>query len=81
MKLSYLSAQNYAENTGADPTVTPVFISVILSEVSEVQVLRARVSGLTSAIAALLPANPENVHILVEPPAKGRIAFGGKLVE
>ena len=81
VRLSYLSARNYAENTGADPTVTPVFVSVILSEVPETQVLRTRVSSLARAIASVLSANPENVHILIEPPAKGRIAFGGKLVE
>ena len=41
--------------------------------------LAAGVRRLTGAIAAACGRPEENVHLVYEPPAKGRIAFGGEL--
>jgi len=43
--------------------------------------LRAEVEALTRAVAQVCGRDPEQVHVIYEPPALGRVAFGGRLVD
>jgi len=80
VKLRFLAEGQYAENAGGPAQgVEPVFVSVLQASVEEGSQLAERVSGLTKAIAGACGRPAENVHIILEPPAAGRIAFGGKL--
>lgn len=79
VRLRTLLAEAYAENGAADPGVYPVFVSVLKSSGStappENEPMR-----LAEAIALLCSRPTENVHILYQADARGRIAFGGKLL-
>ena len=82
VRLRTLSHEHYAEDTGGPPLgVYPIFVSVLKADVPPPDQLAAEVSRLTQAIAQACDRPAENVHILYQPPARGRIAFGGRLVE
>jgi phenylpyruvate tautomerase PptA (4-oxalocrotonate tautomerase family) len=71
----------YAENGGGPPEgVHPVLVRVLLADVPTGSELRNQVHRLTAAIAKVCGRPPENVHLVYEAPARGRVAFGGKLV-
>jgi len=73
VRLRFLS--DYAENGGGPPAgIRPVFVSVLTADAS-----KDSAEALATAIAEACGRSAENVHILYEPPARGRIAFGGKL--
>lgn len=76
-----LPREHYAENGGGPPDgVDPVFVRVLLADAPSGEELRSQVHHLTAAIAKICGRPPENVHLLYEPAAKGRVAFGGKLL-
>jgi hypothetical protein len=76
----FVSADDYAENAGGPPAgAQPVLVSVLLADPPQGTDLAAQAARLTQAIARVCRRPPENVHVLYEPPARGRIAFGGKL--
>jgi phenylpyruvate tautomerase PptA (4-oxalocrotonate tautomerase family) len=71
----------YAENGGGPPDGTlPVFCSVLLADPPQGEELRSQVHRLTLAIAKVCERAPANVHLLYRASARGRVAFGGKLV-
>ena len=72
---------DYAENGGAASGVAPVFVTVLKHHHSEGIALKYEVKVLTEAIARACDRPVENVHLLYEAPAMGRLSFGGKLVE
>lgn len=67
----------YAENRVAAPP-SPVIVRVLLRRVPDDRASLARALG--AAIATELGRARDDVHVLFEPPAAGRIAFGGELV-
>lgn len=74
--------RQYAENGKAQPDgVNPIFVSVLLWTVPKPEKLRSQVRCLAKTVAAVCHRAEENVHVLYELPAAGRIAFGGNLVE
>lgn len=76
-----LSPDAYAEDHGGPPEgVHPVFLTVVKARPPVAEELQREVAGLTQAIAEVCGRPPENVHILYEPKAAGRIAFGGEVV-
>lgn len=79
VKLRFLDTDAYSENGGAPDDVRPVHVSVLLAELPDEDGLAARARRLTAAIAEVCDRPSENVHIVFEPPAAGRIAFGGTL--
>lgn len=81
VKLQYIPVEHYAENEGAETGVRPIIVSVIQADVPDGEDRQVQVSRLTEAIADAAGHPPENVHILLEPAARGRIAFGGNLVD
>lgn len=80
VKVTFLAVSSYAES-GGTVEGCPMIVSLIQAEPPIGDGLRQQVSYLTDAIANVANHPVENVHILVEPGAKGRIAFGGTLVE
>ncbi len=80
VKTVFISPDNYAENAGGPPPgVYPVLVSVLLAQPPHGEALQLMVHTLTSAIAEVVGRAPDNVHIVFEPAAAGRIAFGGNL--
>ena len=80
VKLRFLPIQMYAEDGEQAPSVLPVFASVLKSALAPVGELRSEASQLAVAIAAVVERPVANVHVIYEPPAVGRIAFGGDLM-
>ncbi len=78
IKLHLIPADHYAENDGAMEG-PPVIVRLLQAEPLTGDALEAQLSVLTEAIAEVLQRPAENVHIIVEPPAAGRVAFGGTL--
>jgi phenylpyruvate tautomerase PptA (4-oxalocrotonate tautomerase family) len=73
---------DHAENAGGpDPGVAPVFVRILLRELPARDVLREQASRLAAAVAAACARPAEHVHLIYEPAALGRVAFGGRLVE
>ena len=79
VRLHELPAHAYAED-GETGDVAPVFVSVLKARVPSDDDLVREVERLTAAVAGACERPRDSVHVLYEPPAHGRIAFGGKLV-
>ena len=82
VKIRSLPRNSYAENGGEVPaSVRPTFVSVLLARLPAAEELRRYAERIASAVSTVLGRPREGVHVLFEPPAAGRIAFGGKLLE
>lgn len=79
VKLKTLDPGCFAENeTDKNEPVYPVFVTVLKSNLDS-GALATEAKKLAEAVARICNRPIENVHILFEPEAQGRIAFGGKL--
>ena len=78
VRLRELSYGSYAENNVAKPPY-PVFVNVLASAPPEGRELETLAIAITEAVANLTRRPAENVHVIFQPAARGRIAFGGKL--
>lgn len=78
VKLREIDHAHYAENTPIDPP-SPVFVRV-LKRSAPTDAGREH-WALARAIGAALNVAHTHVHITYEPPAVGRLSFGGDLVE
>lgn len=78
VRVRFLDDGAYAEN-GASDGAQPVFVSVLLAELPSSEVLSQQALKLATAVADACGRSSENVHILFEPAALGRVAFGGHL--
>ncbi len=79
VRLRDLAPERYAEN-GRDPDRPfPVFVTLVASAPPQGEHLDHVAAQVAEAVAHLTDRAPENVHLLVEPAAKGRVAFGGKV--
>lgn len=76
-----LPITDYAENEGAHAGVYPVFVTILKADRPEGEVLETETRLLTEAIAAACDRPVANVHILYLESARGRQAFGGKVVK
>ena len=82
VRLRALPSAQYAENgDGPAEGVRPVFVTILKSKRPTGETLREETGRLTEAIATVCGRPAENVHVLWLPEAKGRMAFGGRLVE
>ncbi len=80
VRLRRLTLDGYAENAGGPPDGTlPVFVSVLEAAPPQSDALEREARALTEAVATACGRPAEHVHLLYEPPAAGRIAFGGEL--
>jgi phenylpyruvate tautomerase PptA (4-oxalocrotonate tautomerase family) len=79
VKLRTMERVHYAENGGTPDDVSPVLVRVLQYAPPEGDALAEEIGRLTRAIAEACGRATHNVHVLYEPPAAGRIAFGGEL--
>lgn len=71
----------YAENdTGTWTGPGPVFVRVVKRIVQDSQTLESEAQALAMAIGEVTRIPSDRVHIIYEPSAVGRVAFGGRLV-
>jgi phenylpyruvate tautomerase PptA (4-oxalocrotonate tautomerase family) len=80
VRLRTLPPESYAENGSAGDHPFPVFVTLTASAPPQGEHLDHVVQQVTEAVAHLTDRAPENVHLLIQPAARGRIAFGGKVV-
>ncbi|MBK9115911.1 MAG: hypothetical protein IPM22_09760 [Betaproteobacteria bacterium] len=82
VRVRVLAPEAYAENGAAvAASERPVFVTVRKRHVPAQAELAAEARALTLAIAAAVRRPAERVHVEYAPPAAGRMAFGGTLVE
>jgi len=81
VRLEFVPPHLYAENGCRDERQQPVIASLIQSVNPEQHLLVHQIVAITGAIAEATQIPSENVHLIVEPAATGRVAFGGTLVE
>lgn len=77
VRVRALDAGSYAENGAA--AAAPVFVTLLLAAPPARAALGRLVADVADAVARGAGRPRENVHVLLEPAAKGRIAFGGRL--
>ena len=80
VRLRSIDQDSYAENhmaQGAWPA--PTFVSVLRMELPEPDALRREMIEVAEIVARSLGRPLENVHVIYEPSARGRIGFGGTL--
>jgi phenylpyruvate tautomerase PptA (4-oxalocrotonate tautomerase family) len=80
VKLHRIPFVDYAESDGNPDALAPVFVNVLMATLPEGEAFEAAVVALTQAVAELCDRSRDNVHVLFAPSARGRQAFGGKLV-
>ena len=78
VRLRELPYGAYAENHVAKAP-KPVFVTVLASAPPEGAQLEQRIVAITDVVAEHCKRPRENVHVMFESAARGRIAFGGKL--
>jgi len=82
VRLRALPRAQYAENGGGPADgVLPVFVSVLRSTPPYGEHRGAEAKKLAEAVGLALNRPAENVHVIYEPAARGRIAFGGNLLQ
>lgn len=80
VRLRYLAAADYAENAGGPAQgVQPVFVEVLQADPPQGDALVAQARRLAKAVGMACKRPQEQVHVVFEPPAAGRVAFGGQL--
>ena len=82
VRTSTLPAANYAEN--GLPLVQdglPVFVTLLLAVPPEGEARANQAARITTAVALAVGRDSSNVHIEYAAAGKGRVAFGGVLVE
>lgn len=79
VRLYALPEKHYAEGGGGPPQgVHPVFVKVLQAELAEEEQRAQSAGRLARALAQACRRPVENVHVLFEPAAAGRIWFGGQ---
>lgn len=82
VRLRSIDQDAYAENGGVPGSqVQPVFVSILRAELPERAALGREMAGVAEIVARMLDRPRENVHVLYAPNARGRIGFGGTLLE
>jgi len=82
VRLHVLERDHYAENESClETTELPVFVRVLKRAVPEGAELAGEIMELASAIAEITGRPVSCVHVEYAPAARGRLGFGGQLVE
>jgi len=79
VRLRETPSARYAEDGEDTMSFSPVFVSVLKGVIPSRSELAEEALALAEAVGTACQRQTEQVHILFEPPASGRIAFGGKL--
>lgn len=80
VKLHYLTTEQYSENDDSKQRVLPIFISILLSQNPGEEARSKIASEMAEAASNIFNRSKENIHVIFQPDAIGRIAFGGKLI-
>jgi len=80
VKIHFLPTENYSESGNFAGEIQPVFVSVLLGQFYKNKEYAKVAQELSLAFSKIMGRAQENIHILFEPSAMGRIAFGGKLL-
>ncbi|MBT5775029.1 MAG: hypothetical protein HOH95_11705 [Dehalococcoidia bacterium] len=80
VRLRSLSPAEYAENGDAYAGAHPVLVTIIKADLGTPDELAIEAAALASAIAEVTGRDVEHVHVIYEPPGRGRVAFGGELL-
>ena len=82
VRVRVLAREHYAENASPVPeTDLPVFVTVLKLDLPERAQSASEIPALTRAVAGILGRAESCVHVEYAPAARGRLAFGGKLIE
>jgi phenylpyruvate tautomerase PptA (4-oxalocrotonate tautomerase family) len=82
VRVRVLDRADYAESGGPIPdAVRPVFVTIMEHGPRRGQDLERAVSAVTAVVAETTGHPRANVHVVFTPPAAGRVAFGGRIVE
>ena len=82
VKLQTLDVHDYAEGDGGpSPEVRPTFVTVLRADLPVGDELIEEIRQVTEAVASVVERPAENVHVVYSPPGRGRVAFGGQLVD
>ena len=82
VRLRRLERACYAENGGPlDDEIRPVFVRILAARNIDRAALGDEAKRIVSAVASVTGHHRSNVHVIYEPDARGRVAFGGRLVE
>jgi len=80
VRLRPLARSCYAENGTAEPEGwNAIFVTVLKAHPPSGDALEREVHALTEAVARICGRDPQQVHVLYQPAASGRIAFGGRI--
>jgi phenylpyruvate tautomerase PptA (4-oxalocrotonate tautomerase family) len=77
VRVRTLPENQYAENLGE--ALRPVFVNLLFAAPPTGDLLCLQVKQVTEVVAGICRCPADQVHVLLEPAAKGRIAFGGEL--
>jgi phenylpyruvate tautomerase PptA (4-oxalocrotonate tautomerase family) len=81
VKLRFLGCGSYAENHATlEASDFPVFVSVLQAHAPQGEALAIEAMAITKAVASCLGRASQQIHVLYEPSAAGRQAFGGNVV-
>ena len=73
--------EHYAEGGDGPPAgVRPVFVSVLMANPPLGSDRERLVAEIAAAVSATCDRPRENVHVVLEAPGAGRVAFGGEMV-
>lgn len=82
VRLSGLPASRYAENGAAlEAGEWPVFVTLLMHQPPPTAARAAHARRTADAVAGALARPVERVHVEYAPAARGRVAFGGQLLE
>jgi hypothetical protein len=71
----------YTENGGKEESIYPIFVSVLKAQWPTLEDMQREVDKITETVAQLCNRTANLVHVIYQPEGKGRVAFGGKIVE
>jgi len=81
VRLHSLPADRYAEGPGEESPFFPVFVTILRARLPAADVLQDEVTRIAEVTARLCDRPAANVHVQYLPPALGRVAFGGRLLD
>ncbi len=80
VRIRRVSSENWAITGGKGHPPYPVFVSVVREVNPQGEDLLREVEGITQAVARVVGRPRETICVEFEPSARGRLAFGGRLV-
>lgn len=81
LQVQLVPGPNWAVSTPSKPGPGPVFVHVVREVNPRGAQLNREIEGLTAAVARVTGRPREQVYVLYEPSARGRMAFGGRLLK